>query len=160
MFYLTSLTKSLSLNPQDLDTDIKAVISEKIRDLEGTIVGSHGYVVSVLEFDQEGRGFIDNETGKVNFETNYNAIIFRPIQNEILDAVPDSINEYGIFYRIGPMNIFVSQYSISENLEYDFEENVWRNDKDVIEIGKKSRLKIVALRINSDEITALGELCE
>ena len=159
MFYLINLTKELSLAPQNLGTDIKGLISRKIRELEGSVIGEHGYIVTIVEFNQQGKGIVENESGNVNFKVNYKAIVYKPFKDEILDAIPVYINEHGFFCRVGPLQIFVSQHML-ENFEFDANEMIWEPTAkgETIELEKPIKLKILATQVNPNEITALGSL--
>jgi len=208
MFYLSSLTKEICVYPKDLTSDIKELISLKIRELEGSVVGNHGYIISIVEFNQTSKGKIDNETGRVNYKIMYKAITFKPSVGEILDTFPIFINKHGFFCKVGHLQIFISQHMM-QNWEYNPEENIWtKKEKEnlkskkkpesesgsesgsesesesesgsgsgsepepeqeidqknlvsvptKIKIGDILRIKIIAFRINSNEITALAEL--
>ena len=157
MFYITSLTKTLNLSPQNLGVDIKVLISEKIREVEGKVVGNHGYIVSILEFNKTGKGIV-NESGDVSFRIDYTAITFKPIKNEVLDAIPVFINEYGFFSKVGPSQVFSRLHSNEDGWTYNAEDNIWSSGNNSVEIAKPVRLKILENRIESNEITALGEL--
>ena len=221
MFYLSSLTKEICVYPKDLTSDIKELISSKIRELEGTVVGNYGYIISIIEFNQTSKGKIDNETGRVNYKIMYKAITFKPNIGEILNTFPIFINEHGFFCKVGHLQIFISQHMMKD-WKYNPEENIWEKKKlaaiklskqkeeseesdeeheesesesretesesesrenesesrenesesesesepntesqknlNKIKIGDMIKIKIVAFRINSNEITALGNL--
>lgn len=184
MFYLSSLTKEICLYPKDLTSDVKSLISSKIRELEGTVVGNYGYIISIIEFNQTSKGKVDNETGRVNYKVMYKAITFKPSVGEILNTYPFFINEHGFFCKVGHLQIFVSQHMMT-NWKFNPEDNTWNNTRNntriiqvvkkksdseegngeieetnssIIKIGNIIRIKIIAFRINSNEITALGNL--
>jgi DNA-directed RNA polymerase II subunit RPB7 len=160
MFYLTNLSKELGLFPKDLGLDSESLIKKKIRELEGKVIGTSGYIISIVDFNQKTKGQIDNETGRVNFKVDYRAITFKPIEGEIIDSFPVVINEHGFFCKVGPLQIFVSQYMMGDSWEYNTDENAWERNDQIIRVDEKVNLRILAVRINSDEITALGELTE
>lgn len=199
MFYLSSLTKEICLYPKDLTSDIKSLISGKIRELEGTVVGNYGYIISIIEFNQTSKGKVDNETGRVNYKVMYKAITFKPNVGEVLNTFPFFINEHGFFCKVGHLQIFVSQHMM-KNWKYNPEDNTWdkkngskavkqlkksedseeseeeneeeseeeseeetketrvESQENKIKIGNMIRIKIIAFRINSNEITALAEI--
>jgi DNA-directed RNA polymerase subunit E'/Rpb7 len=203
MFFLSSLTKEISLYPKDLSLNIKTLVSDKIRELEGNVVGNHGYIISIIEFNQTSKGKVDVETGRVNYKIMYKAITFRPVVGEILYTCPFFINEHGFFCKVGSLQIFISQHMMKK-WKYNPEDNTWiliKDDKksnssnkiqekesetgsdsekesekesssDIdseeisinkeqimkIKIGEFIFIKIIAFRINSNEITALGNL--
>ena len=185
MFYLSSLSREICIYPRDLSSlsdsgSIRNIISNKIRELEGQVIGNHGYIISIVEFNQTSRGKIDNETGRVNFKIMYKAITFKLIQGELIDTVPQIINEYGFFCKVGPVQIFVSQHMMPK-WSFNKEKNIWnildsddssQNDDEysddthrdntqsikIIKMGSQVRIKIIAFRINSNEITGLGSI--
>jgi DNA-directed RNA polymerase II subunit RPB7 len=130
MFYLSSLTKEICIYPKDLTSDIKSLIASKIRELEGSVVGNYGYVISIIEFNQTSKGKVDNETGRVNYKIMYKAITFKPNVGEILNTIPIFINEHGFFCKVGHLKIFISQHMMKD-WEYNSEENTW--DKKTVE---------------------------
>jgi len=162
MFYLSSLVKDIFLYPKDLSGDVKSLISDKIKDkirgeLEGTVIGNNGYIISIIDFNQASKGKIDSETGRVNYKIMYKAITFKPVVGEILNAFPFIINEHGFFCKVGHLRIFVSKHIIKD-WEYNAEDNIWVLENDKIELNKIIKLKIIAFRIYTGEIEALGEL--
>ncbi len=159
MFYLTNLSKELSIFPHDLGKDIEYIISQRITNLEGSIVGENGYIVSIIEFSQKGEGSIDNETGRVNFKIDYKAITFKPSKEEILFTEVKYINEHGFYCTIGPMTVFVSKYR-SPGYIYDSEKNIWFNDKIKIDVKNIISIEIIATKINTTEITCLGKISD
>lgn len=159
MFYLTNLTKELSIFPNDLGKNIEDIISERITDLEGVVIGENGYIVSIIEFTQKGDGIIDNETGRVTFKIDYKAITFKPFKGEILHSEVKYINEHGFYCSIGPINVFISKYRSPEYI-YDTEKNVWYDEKTVINIKDIIPIEIIATKINTTEIACLGKISQ
>ena len=53
-------------------------------------------------------GKIDSLTGFVKFRIKYDAVMFRPFRNEVLDAPVKSVTEMGFFVQAGPVEIFVA----------------------------------------------------
>lgn len=157
MFYKHSLIKDLNLLPQNLDNNIKELISTEIRKIEGTVLGEYGYVVNILEFNQLGDGIVENDSGNVIFKVDYKAITFKPIKGEILKAIPVFINEHGFYCQVGPLQIFVSQHML-DDFQFDPNETIWVSEYEKIEINRPINLEILATQINSDKITALGRI--
>lgn len=55
-------------------------------------------------------GKIDNDSGSVSVTVCYQALLFRPFKNEVMDAIVSVCNENGFFAKVGPLQIFVSRY--------------------------------------------------
>lgn len=158
MFFITKLVKELSLKPNELGIDIKELINRKIKEIEGNVLGSHGYVVIILEYNQKSNGYVENDTGCVNFKVEYKAIMYKPIKNEILYVVPSYINEHGFFSKVGKLQIFVSKHVMGEGYEFDQENNMWKSKEKEIKMENMIKIQIIATRINSNDITALAQL--
>jgi DNA-directed RNA polymerase subunit E'/Rpb7 len=181
MFFLTSLTKELSISPSDLvydstgDLKIEKVISSKINDLEGKIIGENGYIINIVEFTPKSEGIIDNETGKVNYKIDYKAITFKLLESETVQVLIENINEHGLFCRLGPIQIFVSKY-ILESYVYNSIDNTWSRvqtddpksvsvdhksvfvDHKSMKIGDIIFVEIIAYKVNTNEMTALAKI--
>lgn len=157
MFYLTNMSKELSIFPHDLGKNIESVISQRMTDLEGLILGENGYIVSIVEFSQREDGIIDNETGKVNFKIDYKAITFKPLKDELIKCEVKFTNEHGFYCTIGPIMVFVSKYKMN-NYVFDPYANTWNSENNKINIGDIIVVEIIAIKINTTEITCLGKI--
>jgi DNA-directed RNA polymerase II subunit RPB7 len=101
MFYLSSLTKEIGILPRDLKENIRTLLITKLRELEGSVIGKHGYIIAIVEFKQLSKGKVDTETGRVNYKVAYKAITYRPVVDEVMLVAPFSINEHGFFCKVG-----------------------------------------------------------
>jgi DNA-directed RNA polymerase subunit E'/Rpb7 len=159
MFYISPLIKEICVNPKDFNDDMKITLTSEIKKLEGKIMGNVGYIVYIVEYDQLSDGKIDNETGKIGIKVNYKAVTFTLEKNEIIYAIPFYINEHGFFCKINNCKIFTSKHMM-EDYEYDATSNIWTNKTNgtTVEINKLTKLKIINVRINYNEISAMGIL--
>lgn len=160
MFYLTNLTKDLSIFPSNNNIDIKTLISKKVKDLEGNINRSDGYIVSILEFKYTDGGIVDTDVGSINFKVDYKSITFKLIKGEIIKTIILFMNEHGIFCNIGPIKIFISRYTLKDDWLYDIDKNIWSSKKHdkILKIDDVVIVNILETRINSNEIVSIGTL--
>lgn len=49
-------------------------------------------------------------TGQAQFKVEYNAIVFKPFKNEVVDGVVNNVSKMGIFLDVGPLSVFVSSH--------------------------------------------------
>ena len=54
--------------------------------------GRHGFVVAVTGIDSVGAGMLRDGTGYVSFPVRYQAVVFRPFKDEILECVVTTVN--------------------------------------------------------------------
>lgn len=61
--------------------------------MEGTCNGKYGFVLSVLNVLDTGRGLIREGSGSAVFNLTYSCICFKPFKGEVLDVVVTSVNK-------------------------------------------------------------------
>ena len=64
----------------------------------------------ILEFSIEdlGDGIVKDGTGDVLFDVKYQAVIFRPFKNEVLDGVVTALDKDLIHINVGPLDGAIS----------------------------------------------------
>ena len=92
-----------------------------------------GFVIAVTTIDSIGLGALQPGRGFALYPIKYKAspfstgmvlltqqaaplqaVVFRPIKGEVLDAVVTQVNKIGIFTQIGPLSCFVSKHVCSK----------------------------------------------
>lgn len=114
-----------------------------------------------------GKGRLDEDSGFATFEVSYLSLVFRPFKNEILLAKVHTITANGFFASAGPLDIFVSQYGLPADLKFDAAGSAAGTpmlhsvEEDVrIEIGTEVRIKLIGIRMATDQIAVLGTIKE
>lgn len=62
-------------------------------DVEGTCSGKFGYIISVLNVIDVGKGIVLPGNGQAEFVARYRAIVFKPFKGEVLDGVVGEVNK-------------------------------------------------------------------
>jgi DNA-directed RNA polymerase II subunit RPB7 len=82
------LMHELPLHPKHFGPRLKTIIKKMlIENVEGNPLGNNGYVITVTQINDNdiSQGIIE-DNGYVCFKIYYEAILFRPFKNEVLDA--------------------------------------------------------------------------
>eukprot|EP00004_Rigifila_ramosa_P015436 TRINITY_DN3574_c0_g1_i4.p1 TRINITY_DN3574_c0_g1~~TRINITY_DN3574_c0_g1_i4.p1 ORF type:complete len:140 (+),score=40.33 TRINITY_DN3574_c0_g1_i4:243-662(+) len=129
--------------------------------------GKIGFVISIVQITEVGPGRI-LETGNVVFKVSYDAVVFRPFVNEVIDAiVTQIIPESGVMAAAGPLKIFISTHGLPASLvlQDGFIVDSAPADADGVaqpssklEVGGDLRLRIIGLKMESQELLAIGTL--
>ncbi len=99
--------------------------SKLYADVEGTCLGSFGYIIAVVSILDIGKGMVLSGSGQAEFITRYRAIVFKPFKGEVVDGVVTNVNKVrlllfcpvnsalstlkmGFFAECGPLTVFVS----------------------------------------------------
>ncbi|GJN14264.1 hypothetical protein PR202_gb01064 [Eleusine coracana subsp. coracana] len=158
MFFHIVLERNMQLHPRHFGPHLRdKLVSKLIKDVEGTCSGRHGFVVAITGVEDIGKGLIREGTGFVTFPVKYQCVVFRPFKGEILEAVVTMVNKMGFFAEAGPVQIFVSNHLIPDDMEFQSGDvpNYTTSDGSV-KIQKESevRLKIIGTRVDATEIVA------
>jgi DNA-directed RNA polymerase II subunit RPB7 len=145
---------------QKIQDHIMKLLREKV---EGKCSGRFGYTVLVTAMPEIGEGRLV-ESGDAHFKVKYVALVFRPMRNEVLQAVVTTVNSVGFFAHAGPCKIFVSRMLVPADLHFDSAGEsacFVSEDEDIrIESGSQVRVKIVGIRLGQEEISVIGTIKE
>jgi len=166
MFFHCELEKELILYPRHFGPNLKNFLTDKlIQKVEGSCSGRHGFIITVTEVLEVGKGRIREGAGLVTFSIRYMAVVFRPFKGEVLDAVVTTVNKMGFFAEVGPLQVFVSKHLIPTDMEFDPQSNPASyvsqiSDEQPMRVTKDSevRLRLIGTRIDANEIFAIGTI--
>ncbi|KAL7751890.1 DNA-directed RNA polymerase II subunit [Sorochytrium milnesiophthora] len=186
MFFLKELEHSVSLHPASFTPDLRQQLTRRLfQDVEGSCSGRFGYIISVVDVIEVGKGHVMSGMGSAQFHIKYRAIVFKPFRGEVVDVLVTTVNkvkipnwlaissdyradtlglEIGFFADVGPVNVFVSTNLMPDH--YTFEPNgnppcyMDTQYEQKIEKGSRVRLKIVGTRIDATQIYAIGSIKE
>ncbi|KAH1236464.1 DNA-directed RNA polymerase II subunit RPB7 [Glycine soja] len=177
MFFHIVLERNMQLHPRYFGRNLRDnLVSKLMKDVEGTCSGRHGFVVAVTGIENIGKGLIRDGTGFVTFPVKYQCVVFRPFKGEILEAVVTMVNKFveivvydiwvlfvqmGFFAEAGPVQIFVSNHLIPDDMEFQSGDmpNYTTSDGSVkIQKDSEVRLKIIGTRVDATEIFCIGTI--
>ncbi|WFC96574.1 DNA-directed RNA polymerase II subunit [Malassezia brasiliensis] len=138
-------------------------LSRKLKDdVEGTCTGKYGYIIKVVSIMDVGQGRVIPGTGLAEFRSRYQAIVLKPFNGEVMDALVTNVNKMGFFAEVGPLSIFVSSHLLP--IDYKFQPDAnppeFVSPSDNIVKGRKVRIRIVGTRVDANEIFAIGTMKE
>ncbi|MEM2934237.1 MAG: DNA-directed RNA polymerase [Methanocellales archaeon] len=138
--------------PEKLGGEVEAVVKETLQEkLEGAIDKTLGVFVAITEVLKIGEGRIIAGDGAVYYETEFEAIVYKPEIQEIVEGEVVEIVEFGSFVNIGPLDCLIHVSQIADDfISYD-EKNarlVGKGGKHAIAVGDRVRARIVAVSLN------------
>ncbi|WFD41298.1 DNA-directed RNA polymerase II subunit [Malassezia japonica] len=121
-------------------------LSRKLKDdVEGTCTGKYGYIIKVVSIMDVGQGKVMPGTGLAEFRSKYQAIVLKPFNGEVMDALVTNVNKMGFFAEVGPLSIFVSSHLLP--IDYKFQPDAnppeFVSPTDNLVKGRKVRIRIV-----------------
>jgi DNA-directed RNA polymerase subunit E' len=138
--------------PERLGDDLQVVVKEMLQDrLEGRMDKRIGMFIAILDVvDIKGGRIMIGDAG-VYYETFFDALVFRPKMQEIVEGSVVEIVEFGAFVEIGPLDglLHISQIT-DEYISYDEKgaKLVTKDTSRTLGEGDKVRARIVAISLN------------
>ena len=152
MYLKTRLVDTVRIDPEQLGMPIMAAVGRALRDkLEGQIDKKLGALVAILDVVDIGDGRILVGDGGVYYEATFDALMYKPIMQEVTEGVVVEVVEFGAFIGVGPLDglIHVSQLT-DDFVSYDGKNArlVFKESGRAVAEGDKLRARIVAVSLN------------
>jgi len=134
---------------------LESAVEKALRDkYEGIVDKSLGTIVAVLGADSIGEGHILAGDGSIYYDVDFDALVFKPEMQEIVEGEVVEIVKFGAFLSIGPFDglLHVSQIT-NEYMSYD-EKNarlVSKESSKSLGEGDRVRARIIAVSLNEKE---------
>ncbi len=102
MYYLTRISETIRVPPNRFGEPLEQVILDISRTKNETTIGSDvGMIVAILSVDKISPGRIVPGDGATFHDVEYEAITFKPIDDEISEGEVVETTKFGFFMRIG-----------------------------------------------------------
>ena len=162
MYYMTKIEDTVRIPPYEFDNPLEDVAIETLnKEYSGRLDKKHGLLICVNEILEIGEGRLILGDGASYHNVVFNAIFYKPEQQEIVNGEVIEITDFGAFVRIGPMDglVHVSQVTddfISVNSKSGSlvakDSNKRLDEGDLV----KARIVAISLRDNSLKNTKIG----
>ncbi|OPX75729.1 MAG: DNA-directed RNA polymerase subunit E' [Methanosaeta sp. PtaB.Bin018] len=155
MYKKMKLEGVAKIEPDHLGDPLEAAVNRSLRDkYEAVVDKTLGTIVAVLGADQIGEGHILAGDGSIYYNVIFDALVFKPEMQEIIEGEVVEIVKFGAFISMGPFDglLHVSQIT-NEYISYD-EKNARLVSKDSnksLGEGDKVRARVIAVSLNEKE---------
>jgi DNA-directed RNA polymerase subunit E' len=155
MYRKMKLEGVAKIEPDHLGDPLEAAVERALRErYEAVVDKTLGTIVAVLGADRIGEGHILAGDGSIYYKVIFDALVFKPEMQEIIEGEVVEIVKFGAFLSIGPFDglLHVSQIT-NEYISYD-EKNARLVSKDsnkALGEGDKVRARIIAVSLNEKE---------
>lgn len=155
MYKKMKLEGIVRIPPGQMGDSLEDAVEMALRNkYEARVDKTLGTVVAVLGVDDIGEGRILAGDGAVYYDATFDAIVFKPEMQEIVEGEVVEIVKFGAFIGIGPFDglLHVSQIT-NEYISYD-EKNARLASKESnksLGEGDRVRARIIAISLNEKE---------
>ena len=152
MYYLDRRRDVVRIPPDRLGPKIETVLTALAQQqFEGKLVDGQNLTVLISEVQSIGEGHIIHDDGGVYQEVEYQALLFRPELQEVVEGSVVEIRKFGAFVRFGPLDglLHVSQLMDDRvNIDEHNQRLVGVETKRDLKVGYKVRARIVSLSLS------------
>lgn len=157
MYKLVTIEQTVRIPPSLFGMKMKEAALSMLRDqLERTVDKDLGIIVSVGNASIKSSGKVLQGDGAAYLDVEFDALVFVPEVNEIVDGEVTEIVEFGAFVRIGPVDGLIHVSQIANDF-FSFDKKtghlVGRETKKNVKKGDKLRAKIATVSLK-DTIAA------
>jgi DNA-directed RNA polymerase subunit E' len=152
MYYLDHRRDVVRIPPARLGPELAGVLVELAQQqFEGKLVDGQNLAVTIREVKPVGEGHIIHGDGGVYQEVEYEALLFRPEIQEVVEGSVVEIRKFGAFVRFGPLDglLHVSQIMDDRvNIDEHNQRLVGVETKRDLKVGYKVRARVVSLSLS------------
>jgi DNA-directed RNA polymerase subunit E' len=149
---MVKVEDTIRIPPEKFGEDLDKVIEETVqKTFEGTMRKQYGLIVVADNIKPIGDGIVIHGDGAMYQKVMFDALMFKPELQEVLDGVVCEIVEFGAFCHIGPLDALIHMSQImNDYVEVDStaEMIVGKEKKKTLKIGDAVRARVVAVSLN------------
>ena len=152
MYYKVRREEVVRIPPDRLGEDIDELAGELTRSTyEGKVASDKSYTLLATDIERLDEGRIVHGDGAVYQKVAFDAVVLRPLLQEVVDGTICEVMKFGAFIRFGPLDglLHISQV-MDDRVDVDIENQrlVGKDTKRDLRRGDRVRARIVAASIN------------
>ena len=153
---MTTIEGTVRIPPYRFDEPLEDVAIETLNEeYVGQLDKNLGLMVGAVSIEDIGEGVLIMGDGAAYHNVVFNAIFFKPEQQEIVEGEVTDITEFGAFVRIGPMEGLVHVSQVTDDyINYDSRNaSLLGNESGkILTEGDRIRARIVTLSLKGKSI--------
>lgn len=152
MYKMVTIEDTIRIPPHLFSEDLKKVVEDMVhKTFEGTYKKDYGVIVVTDKVEPVGEGIIIHGDGAMYQKVKFDALVFMPVLQEVVNGLVCEVVEFGAFCHIGPIDALVHMSQIMNDfieIDIDNERLTGKESKKVLTVGSKIRARIVAVSMN------------
>jgi len=152
MYAMMKVEDTIRILPERFGENLDEVVEEIVqKSFEGTMRKDHGVIIAANNIKALGDGIIIHGDGAMYQKVAFDALMFKPKLQEVVDGIICEIVEFGAFCHIGPIDALIHMSQImNDYVEVDAENEIisGKEKKMTLKTGDTIRARIVAVSMN------------
>jgi DNA-directed RNA polymerase subunit E' len=152
MYAMVKIEDTVRISPEKFGDNLDKTVENIVRQtFEGTMRKNYGVIVVADNITPVGDGIVIHGDGAMYQKVAFDALMFKPELQEVLNAIVCEIVEFGAFCHIGPLDALVHMSQImNDYVEVDAENELitGKEKKMMLKTGDAVRARVVAVSLN------------
>lgn len=165
VFFKTTITRTVILEPQHFDAKMmEHVQAQNRREVAGKFLDGVGTVIMTLRAQEITRGQIESLTGRAHFLVTFDAICFKLLKNEVLDAVVTQVTHGNMILSVGPVVVVVDKHYMPADFDFvpsaEGDNYASRDTGAAIRAGSSVRVRVVGAIATKAQIAGVCQMSD
>ena len=152
MYRIIQMSDTVRIPPERMTDDLGATISELVqKSFEGRLNKTHGITVLTTAVRPDGQGQVIHGDGAIYQKVAFDALVFKPDNQEVVDGIVAEVVEFGAFVHIGPLDALTHMSQVMNDFmtaDVHNERLIGKETGRTLEVGQNVRARIVTASLN------------
>ena len=149
MYKIITFQDIVRIPPSKFNKDLNEAAKEVLEELyEGQLLENVGLIISILDVKVSEIGRIVPGDGASYHKTVFNALVFSPTINEVVEGEIVTVEDFGLFIRLGPLEGLIHKSQIyDDKFQYDKSQGamIGKETRYIVRRGDIVRARIVTV---------------
>jgi DNA-directed RNA polymerase subunit E' len=152
MYRIIQMSDTVRIPPEQMTEDLDATIAKLVQgSFEGRLNKTHGITVLTTAVRPDGEGQVIHGDGAIYQKVAFDALVFKPDNQEVVDGIVAEVVEFGAFVHIGPLDALVHMSQVMNDFmtaDVHNERLLGKETGRSLEVGENVRARIVTASLN------------
>ena len=152
MYRIIQMSDTVRIPPERMTDDLGGTISELVqKSFEGRLNKTHGITVLTTAVRPDGEGQVIHGDGAIYQKVAFDALVFKPDNQEVVDGIVAEVVEFGAFVHIGPLDALTHMSQVMNDFmtaDVHNERLIGKETGRTLEVGENVRARIVTASLN------------
>ncbi len=152
MYRIIQMSDTVRIPPERMTDELNATIALLVQEsFEGRLTKGHGITVLTTNVQPDGEGSVIHGDGAIYQKVTFDALVFKPDNQEVMDGIVAEVVEFGAFVHIGPLDALVHMSQVMNDFmtaDVHNERLVGKESGRFLDVGDNVRARVVTASLN------------
>ena len=152
MYRIIQMEDTVRIPPERMTDELTTTIAELVQEsFEGRLTKNHGITVLTTNVQPTGQGSVIHGDGTIYQQVSFDALVFKPDVQEVVDGIVAEVVEFGAFVHIGPLDALVHMSQVMNDFmtaDVHNERLTGKETNRFLDVGDNVRARIVTASLN------------